>query len=57
MELQNGALLQTQSFINNKWVSARSGKTFKVLNPANGEVVANVADCTQAETEVAIKAA
>lgn len=57
MKLENSNLLQTQSFINNKWVSARSGKTFKVLNPANGEVVANVADCTQAETEVAIKAA
>ena len=57
MELQNGALLQNQSFINNKWIAARSGKTFKVLNPANGEVVANVADCTAAETEMAIQAA
>ncbi|MCY7420976.1 MAG: NAD-dependent succinate-semialdehyde dehydrogenase [Chitinophagaceae bacterium] len=57
MVLQNSALLQTQSFINNKWVAARSGKTFKVLNPANGAVVANVAECTEAETEAAIKAA
>ena len=57
MQLQNSSLLQTQSFINNKWVQAKSGKTFKVLNPANGEVVANVADCTAIETEQAVKGA
>lgn len=57
MELKNKALLQTNAFINNRWVAVRAGKTFKVLNPANGSVITNVADCTPIETEMAIKAA
>ncbi len=57
MELKNKALLQTNAFINNRWVAARAEKTFKVLNPANGSVITNVADCTPTETEMAIKAA
>jgi succinate-semialdehyde dehydrogenase/glutarate-semialdehyde dehydrogenase len=57
MELKNKALLQTKAFINNRWVAVRAEKTFKVLNPANGAVIANVADCTSTETEMAIKAA
>jgi succinate-semialdehyde dehydrogenase/glutarate-semialdehyde dehydrogenase len=57
MQLSNTGLLQKQSFINNNWISPKSGKTFDVINPANGEVITSVADCSAAETELAIKAA
>ncbi|MEJ7676825.1 MAG: hypothetical protein WKG06_02890 [Segetibacter sp.] len=51
MQLLNPQLLQNKSFINNNWVSAQSGKTFEVINPANGDVITTVADCGAAETE------
>ena len=35
---------KTKLFINNKFVDAVSGKTFETYNPANGEVIARVAD-------------
>jgi acyl-CoA reductase-like NAD-dependent aldehyde dehydrogenase len=31
-------------FINNEFVNAKSGKTFETVNPANGKVIANVAE-------------
>src|ERR1044071_3081885 len=55
MQLNNNSLLQTRSFISNKWIDLK--KTFKVDNPATGEIIAEVADCGTAETEQAIKAA
>lgn len=57
MQLLNPQLLQNQSFINNNWVSAQSGKTFEVTNPANGEIITIAADCGAKETEQAIEAA
>lgn len=55
--LKDSTLLRHQAFIGNEWVSAGSDKTFPVTNPANGEVLAQVADCGAAETERAIAAA
>ncbi len=55
--LQNTQLIHCQSFINNQWVNADSGATFVVYNPANGEVLTQVADCGPAETQRAIAAA
>ncbi|HEX8331411.1 MAG TPA: NAD-dependent succinate-semialdehyde dehydrogenase [Segetibacter sp.] len=57
MKLNDEQLLKKQSFIENKWVDASDKKTFAVRNPANGEVVAEVADCGQKETEEAITCA
>jgi len=57
MQLSNTSLLQTQSFISNKWIDAAGNKIFKVDNPANGEIITEVADCGTAETEEAIEAA
>ena len=57
MELKNASLLQTQTFIGNKWMNAKSGKTFKVINPATLEIIASVQDCGVSETEFAIEAA
>lgn len=44
-------------FINGEWQDADSGKTTKVINPANGEVVGVVAYGGRAETARAIDAA
>ncbi|MDB5491013.1 MAG: succinate-semialdehyde dehydrogenase [Micavibrio sp.] len=46
-----------QSFINGEWVKADSGKTFAVDNPADGKIVANVADMGAPETTRAVEAA
>jgi aldehyde dehydrogenase (NAD+) len=48
---------QTKCLINGKWVAAESGKTFETLNPATGEVIANVAAGDKADVEKAVKAA
>jgi succinate-semialdehyde dehydrogenase/glutarate-semialdehyde dehydrogenase len=50
-------LLRRQAYIGGEWVDAGSGKTFAVLNPATGEVVAQVADCGVADAQRAIDAA
>lgn len=44
MKLNNPALLRNQVYIDGQWVNADSGKTFDVRNPANGEVIAQIAD-------------
>lgn len=55
--LQDPSLLQTQSLIDGAWVSADSGLTVEVDNPADGTVIASVPDCGVAETRRAIAAA
>ena len=35
---------QTQLFIDGQWISAQSGKTFDTVNPANEEVITQVAE-------------
>lgn len=46
-----------KAYINGQWVNSTSGKTFDVLNPANGEVIGQSADCGAIDAENAIKAA
>lgn len=36
------ALLRGRAWVSGKWVEAVSKKTFPVLNPANGEIIAEV---------------
>lgn len=55
--LQTNTLLKSEAFINGQWVSAASGKTFAVRNPATGEVITECADMSADETRVAIKQA
>jgi len=43
--------------INDKWVEAASGKTFATLNPATGEVLANVAEGDREDINRAVSAA
>ena len=56
-QLSDPGLLQTQAFINGRWVDANDGETLDVTNPATGEVIASVAKVGSAETATAIEAA
>lgn len=51
------ALLRYQALIEGNWVSADSGKTFAVTNPATGEVIGQVPDMGATETTRAIEVA
>lgn len=51
------SLVQTRAFIDGKWCDADTQKTFAVINPATGELVAQVADLGVNETRRAITAA
>jgi succinate-semialdehyde dehydrogenase/glutarate-semialdehyde dehydrogenase len=55
--LSDPSVLKTQAYIDGEWVDADDGATFKVYNPANQEVLAEVADVGAAETRRAIEAA
>lgn len=38
------SLLRGKAWVSGRWVEAVSGKTFPVLNPANGEIIAEVSE-------------
>lgn len=44
-------------FINNEWRKSASEKTFKTLNPATGEVIADIQEGNAADVDLAVKAA
>ncbi len=48
---------QTKLLIDGQWVESASGKTFETLNPATGEVIAEVAEGDQEDVDRAVKAA
>jgi len=50
-------LLRRQAYVAGAWIDADSGETFPVVNPANGETVAEVPRLGAAETRRAIAAA
>lgn len=52
----NQSLLKKGSYINGQWLES-SGDTFPVRNPANGEVVTNVANATASDAVDAVAAA
>jgi len=49
--------MKTQGYINGRWVAAKSGREFDVLNPANGEKIASVANMGREDTLEAVAAA
>jgi succinate-semialdehyde dehydrogenase/glutarate-semialdehyde dehydrogenase len=53
--LQDKQLIKHFSYINGSWHSSES--QIEVVNPANGEVIASIANAGVAETELAVKAA
>ena len=57
MQLSDPSLLESRAYIDGAWVASDSGETYAVENPANGEVLAEVARCGTAETRRAVEAA
>ena len=57
MLLRDPALLQMRAYVAGEWIDADDGKTFPVINPARGDVIAEVADLSRAEVARAIAAA
>jgi succinate-semialdehyde dehydrogenase/glutarate-semialdehyde dehydrogenase len=57
IQISDQGLIKTQAYINGLWIDADSGATLAVTNPANGEVIAEVAKCSTAETRRGIEAA
>ena len=57
MNLQNSELLRSTNLIDGKWVAADSGQTLTVVDPADGQRIAEVPRCGAAETQRAIAAA
>ena len=47
----------TKLLINNQWVDSASGKRFKTINPADGEVICEVAEADKADVDKAVAAA
>jgi succinate-semialdehyde dehydrogenase/glutarate-semialdehyde dehydrogenase len=55
--IKHADLLRRQAYINGAWVGADSGRNFKVTNPADGSLIAEVPDMGRAEAKRAIEAA
>ena len=51
------AAIETRLFINNEFVPSVSGKTFPTVNPATGEVMANMSEADAADVDLAVAAA
>lgn len=46
---------RTQAFINGKFVDAVSGRTFPTENPANGQALAQIAECDEKDVNLAVQ--
>lgn len=57
LKISDKKLLKSQAYINGEWLDSDDGNTFTVDNPANGELLAEVASCGTDETRRAIEAA
>ncbi|GAC1033077.1 NADP-dependent succinate-semialdehyde dehydrogenase [Pseudomonas sp. No.21] len=57
MKLNDLNLLREQAYVNGQWIEADDEGRFAVTNPANGELIAEVASLGRAETARAIDAA
>ncbi|CAG5128310.1 unnamed protein product [Candidula unifasciata] len=51
------SLQHDKAYIDGKWVSAKSGNTFKVLNPSTGQVLGSVPDMDRSDVQQAIDVA
>ena len=57
IELTDPSLLQTKAYIDGRWLDAENGEVFPVFNPANGELIAEVANIGEGETRAALVSA
>jgi len=55
--LKDPTLLATQAYLAGEWVDAKDGKTFDVINPARGDVLAQLPDLSVEAAKEAIAAA
>ena len=55
--LDNAALWNERAHVDGEWIAAAEGDTYQVVDPASGQVLAEVANCGAAETHRAIEAA
>ena len=55
--LKDPSLLETRAMVGGDWVEGEGGKTFDVMNPARGDVIAKVADVSRAQVNGAIETA
>ncbi len=55
--LKDPSLLATKAYVAGEWIDADDGTTFAVVNPARGDVIAEVPNLSRAETARAIAAA
>ncbi|KAA9010491.1 NAD-dependent succinate-semialdehyde dehydrogenase [Histidinibacterium aquaticum] len=55
--LSDPSLVCEAAYVDGEWVQAESGKSFDVVNPARGDVIAKVPDLSRAEVARAIDAA
>ena len=57
MKLKDPSLLRSQAYINGAWIDAADGRVFAVNNPADGSLIAEVADLGADSITAAIDAA
>ncbi|AIS17208.1 aldehyde dehydrogenase [Pseudomonas rhizosphaerae] len=57
LELAGKLKYRTQAFIDGKFCSAKSGKTFATANPATGEHLADIAACDTQDVDLAVSSA
>jgi len=57
MANQNQEIKFTKLFIDNHFVESKSSKHYQVINPATGKVLANIAEGTRDDVELAVQAA
>ena len=55
--IASGLTLPTAAYIDGAYRPAASGKTFESINPANGEVLAEIAACGQSDVDFAVSKA
>jgi succinate-semialdehyde dehydrogenase/glutarate-semialdehyde dehydrogenase len=50
-------LIRSQSFLDGQWVDASDGRRMPVTNPATGDIIGEVPDCTPEDARAAVDAA
>ena len=55
--LKDKSLIKNQAYIDGQWISADSGETVPVINPATNEILVEVPKCGTVETRRMIEAA
>jgi succinate-semialdehyde dehydrogenase/glutarate-semialdehyde dehydrogenase len=57
LKLTRPDLIRSQSFLDGQWVDASDGRRMPVTNPATGETIGEVPDCTPDNARAAVEAA